>query len=206
MTTVHCKRCWSTLNMYEIDLLQVWSVWGASIITSITLQVKNRLNLLLPPLCETKHISGWGYILAWPLATVKGTETLHKCIWDCETKHKSGWVAFLWPLAAVEGTETLNICVWRRPIMSMMWVGCLNHILEKPRESPTTIPPPWLTVTVRPNMLDQAGVPFLWPVAAVKGTETLYMYMKKTCYEYEVGGCEKPRVTPTAATETVSQT
>jgi hypothetical protein len=28
----------------------------------------------------------------------------------------------------------------------------------------------------------------LWPIAAVAGAETLYICMKKTCYEYEGNG------------------
>jgi hypothetical protein len=33
MTTSHSSRCWNTLYMYEVDLLWVWMVWEASIIT-----------------------------------------------------------------------------------------------------------------------------------------------------------------------------
>jgi hypothetical protein len=62
MTTSHSGRCWNKLYMYEVDLIWVWSGWGASIITYSMLQVRDQVNLLLLP-CETKHISGWGCVL-----------------------------------------------------------------------------------------------------------------------------------------------
>jgi hypothetical protein len=52
---------------------------------------------------------------------------------------------------------------------------------EKPRESPTS------TEAVRPCIY-QAGIASLWPLAAVEGAETHYIWMKSTCYEYEVDG------------------
>ena len=33
MTASHSRRCWNILHMYDVDLIWVWSVWGASIIT-----------------------------------------------------------------------------------------------------------------------------------------------------------------------------
>jgi hypothetical protein len=72
--------------------------------------------------------------------------------------------------------------------MSMKWVRCLNHILqhtpsETPSESPTTA-----TLTVR--LVRPSIVTSLWLLAAVdsEGAETLYIYMNKACYEYEVDG------------------
>ena len=34
----------------------------------------------------------------------------------------------------------------------------------------------------------KAGATPLWPVATVEGAQTLYIYIKKTCYEYELYG------------------
>ena len=48
MTTSHNRRCWNTLYMYQIDLLWVWSGWGASIIIHSKIQVRNREKDLLP--------------------------------------------------------------------------------------------------------------------------------------------------------------
>jgi hypothetical protein len=47
MTTSHCNRCWNTVYMYAVDLLWVWMVWGASIITYSMTQVRNQVIILL---------------------------------------------------------------------------------------------------------------------------------------------------------------
>jgi len=45
----------------------------------------------------------------------------------------------------------------------------------------------------------------LWPVATVQGAETLYICMKKTCYEYELDGGinHKNKQTPTSHTNNI---
>jgi len=48
MTTRQSGRCWNTLYMYEVDLIWVWSGWGAPVTTHSMLQVRNRVNLLPP--------------------------------------------------------------------------------------------------------------------------------------------------------------
>jgi hypothetical protein len=67
MTTSHCRRCWNTIYMYEVNLLKVWSGWGASIIIyrMIQIQVRNQEILLLPSTIQhtTTVISGWHCIL-----------------------------------------------------------------------------------------------------------------------------------------------
>jgi len=60
MTTSHSGRCWNAWYMYDIDLIWVWSGWGASIITYSMLQVRETLLLLLLP---QWFISGWGCVL-----------------------------------------------------------------------------------------------------------------------------------------------
>jgi len=52
ITTSRCSRWWNALYIYELDLLWVWTGWGASIITYIIIQVRNQENhlLLLLPL------------------------------------------------------------------------------------------------------------------------------------------------------------
>ena len=67
MTTSHSSRYGKSLQMYEEDLLWVWSGLGFSIICNSRTpwQNQNQENHLLPPLpdCETQHISGWSCIL-----------------------------------------------------------------------------------------------------------------------------------------------
>jgi len=48
----------------------------------------------------------------------------------------------------------------------------------------------WLFETMR----YQVGVASLWPLATVAGAESLYICMKKTSYEYEVGWCSQSYV------------
>jgi hypothetical protein len=69
----------------------------------------------------------------------------------------------------------------------MKWVGRLYHNLQHdPSENPS--PTATATVTVKPSIY-QAGIAFLWPtLAAVYGTETLHICIKKTWHEDEVGG------------------
>jgi hypothetical protein len=48
-----------------------------------TLPVKNRVSLLRLPLCcdcETRQISGWGFIFLWPLATIDDAEMHYICM------------------------------------------------------------------------------------------------------------------------------
>jgi hypothetical protein len=49
MNTSHSSRCWNTLYMYEVDLLWVWMVWEASIITYSMTQVRNQVIIIQPP-------------------------------------------------------------------------------------------------------------------------------------------------------------
>jgi len=48
MTPSHGRRCSNALYVYEVYLIWVCSGWGASIITYNMIQVRNRVNLLLP--------------------------------------------------------------------------------------------------------------------------------------------------------------
>jgi hypothetical protein len=63
MTTGCSSRCWNALYIYELDLLWVWTGWGASIITCIIIQVRNQENHLPLPVTVRPSISGWGCIL-----------------------------------------------------------------------------------------------------------------------------------------------
>jgi hypothetical protein len=72
----------------------------------------------------------------------------------------------------------------------MRCMRCLNHDLQhdaskKPSELPTTTT---TTTTLPLQEQYQAGGASLWPLATVAGAETLYIYIKQTCYEYEVCG------------------
>ena len=63
---------------------------------------------------------------------------------------------------------------------------CLNHNLQhdaskKPSELPTT-------TTLPLQEQYQARAASLWPLATVAGAKLHYICMKKTWYEYEVGG------------------
>ena len=73
----------------------------------------------------------------------------------------------------------------------MKCVRCPNHTLQHDtrQKSPTAS-----TVTVRPS-IHPVGVAPLWEGAAVAEAETLYICMKKTCYEYEVCVGSKSYVT-----------
>ena len=70
----HSSRCWIALNMYEEDLLWVWSGWGTLI---------KRTNRDPPPIpttstlsrsqrAESKYQGVTAYL--WPVATVTGAE------------------------------------------------------------------------------------------------------------------------------------
>ena len=116
MTTGHSRSCWNTIYIYQVDLLWVWSGWDVSIISYSTLLVRLQVNHLPLPLWL------WDW---WDQAYIRVTS--------------------LWLPAAVdsEGVETL-LYIWTRPVMSMNWVGCLNHNIhlnpsETPSESPTAI-------------------------------------------------------------------
>jgi hypothetical protein len=66
MTAIRNRRCGNTIYMYEADLLWVWSVCGCrNHILHHMLQVRNRVNHLLPLwLCAQAYSSwGWGCIL-----------------------------------------------------------------------------------------------------------------------------------------------
>jgi hypothetical protein len=60
----------------------------------------------------------------------------------------------------------------------MKWVGCLNHNLQ--------LYPMRLQVNLL--LLYHTGFASLWPLAAVAGAETHYIYMNMIFYEYELGG------------------
>ena len=69
--------------------------------------------------------------------------------------------------------------------MSMNWIWCPNHNLqhiacEKPSESPTAT----MNHEVRPSV----GVASVWPLTTVEGAEILYIRMRQTCCEYDLGG------------------
>jgi hypothetical protein len=94
-------------------------------------------------------------------------------------------VTSLWLLAAVdsEGAETLYIYIWTRPVMSMKWMGCLNHnsssIPVRLQVNHLPLVPLWPSI-------HQAGVASLWPPAMVDGDEIHCICMKWICYEHEV--------------------
>jgi hypothetical protein len=83
MTTGHCSRCWNTLYMNEVDLLWVWTGWGASIITFHNLQHDASKKPSELPTTSTLPLQEQyqaGAASLWPLATVAGAETLYKYI------------------------------------------------------------------------------------------------------------------------------
>jgi len=83
--------------------------------------------------------------------------------------------------------------------MSMNWMGGLNHKTHCDSYFYTK----HITLSSKvPESIYQVGATSLWPVATVEGDETLNIYIKKTCYEYELdGGSQvsiiRPTVTPT---------
>ena len=73
----------------------------------------------------------------------------------------------------------------------MKGMGGLNH---KNKQIPTSY-----TNNIHSLVSDskyQGVAAYLWPVATVAGAELQYIYIKKICYEYEVG--EVPQTYPTA--------
>jgi hypothetical protein len=80
MTARHSRLCWKTLYDGEVDLLWVWSVYGASIIIYSKIQVRNQKNHLLPlRLWDPAYIRLTLKSL-WPLATKYDTDALYICI------------------------------------------------------------------------------------------------------------------------------
>jgi hypothetical protein len=155
MSTSRSSRCCNALYVYGEDLLRVWSVWGAPIMTYSMIQVKNCVNLQLP---------------LWAL-------TVNPSVYH------AGF-ASLWPLAAVAGAEThyiyMNLIFYEYEVCR---VPQYHNPSEKPRESPTTYYCLWLW-----DPAYQAGVESWWLPAAVEDAETHYMCMEKTWWEYEVCG------------------
>ena len=67
--------------------------------------------------------------------------------------------------------------------MSMKCVGGLNHTKYcRPTSNTKEIH------SQVPEGRYKGVAASLWPIAAVAGAETLYICMKKTCYEYEGNG------------------
>ena len=65
----------------------------------------------------------------------------------------------------------------------MKWVGGLNHKIHCDSNSYSQ------EIHSRvPESIYKAGATSLWPIATVAGAEVHYIWIKKTSYEYEVGG------------------
>ena len=81
----------------------------------------------------------------------------------------------------VEGAETLNICI-KKTCYEYELDGGFNH---KYLQWPTSY-----TNYIHSQVPEgiHEGVVALWPLEIVAGAETLYICMKKTCYEYEGNG------------------
>ena len=73
--------CWISLYMHDEDLLWLWRWWGVSIITYSMIQVRKRVNLVLPHWdCVRPSIYQLKVASIWPLTRVEGAETLYICI------------------------------------------------------------------------------------------------------------------------------
>jgi hypothetical protein len=147
------------IYVYQVDLLWVWSGWDVSIISYSTLLVRLQVNHLPLPLWL------WDW---WDQAYIRVTS--------------------LWLLAAVdsEGAETLYVYIWTRPVMSMKWMGCLNHNIhlnpsETPSESPTAISR-WVCILMTTGRSSRC-----W--------NALYICMNLIFYEYALGGVPQSKLT-----------
>jgi hypothetical protein len=67
-----------------------------------------------------------------------------------------------------------------------VWTGWGVSIISTNRDSKCES---MQNITLRSmRAYNKAGAKPLWPVATVEGGQTLYIYIKKTCYEYELDG------------------
>ena len=73
VTTGDSSRCWNALYIYELDLLWLWQVLAASIITYSMIQV-NLLSTLTVNPSILYHV---GVASIWPLAAVACAETYY---------------------------------------------------------------------------------------------------------------------------------
>jgi hypothetical protein len=173
----------------------------------------------------------------WPLTTVAGAESLYICMKKTSYEYEVGWgsqsyvtvephgktkrisdecwfylslewVASLWPLATVAGAESLYICMKKISHEYEVGWGSQSYVTVEPHGKTKRISTS--AGFTSPTSRYQAEVASIWPLATVTGAESLYTCMKKTSFEYEVGGwCSqsylavdpmaKPRESPTSA-------
>jgi hypothetical protein len=93
MTTSHNSRRWNTLYMNEVNLLWVWSGWGALIITYSILQVMNPHTLLLPLWLWNPSIYQAWVASLWQQDTMEDAE-YNVYVWSASDMCMK-WVRFL---------------------------------------------------------------------------------------------------------------
>ena len=108
--------------------------------------------------------------------------TKHITLRSHRAYHMAG-AASLWPLATAEGAETLYIYIKKTCYEYELDWGYHSQVLT---ETPTPAPSTSLLGLRSHRAYNKAGAASLWPLATVEGAETLYIYIKKTCYEYEL--------------------
>jgi hypothetical protein len=90
MTTIHNRLYQNTLYRYEEDLIGVWSGWGVLIIVYSMIQVRNRVNHLLPLWLWDQDISDCGCILMTTSQSLRCQNTFYMhedhligvwCVW-----------------------------------------------------------------------------------------------------------------------------
>jgi len=102
----------------------------------------------------------------------------------------SGYGGILMTTSHCSRCFALYIYIYSRPAMSMNWIWCPNHNLqhiacEKPSESPITY---HLLRYCHHEVRPSVGVASVWPLTTVEGAEILYIRMRQTCCEYDLGG------------------
>jgi hypothetical protein len=105
---------WNTLYMYKVDLIWVWSGWVVLIITYSTLQVRNRVNCLLPTTATVtvQQISGWSHILMTPSHSSRRGNTLYMYGVDLP------WVWSVWGVLIIIITYNLQHIASEKPSKS----------------------------------------------------------------------------------------
>ena len=106
--------------------------------------------------------------------------TKHITLRSHRAYNKAG-AASLWPVATVKGAELHYICIKKT---------CYEYELDWGVSIIRTNRDPYSCtkhITLRSHRAyNKAGAASLWPLATFDGAETLYIYIKKTCYEYEL--------------------
>ena len=159
MVTSH-YRSWNTSYMYKADLLWVWRGWVASIIRT------NRY----PPSTQRPRSKG---------------KEIHSQV--LEGRYQ-GMAASLWPLAIVAGAQLHYIykadLVW-------VWTGYGAPIITYSTLHVTNQVNHLLLLLLRychHEVRPSVGVASVWPLTTVEGAEILYICMRQTFYEYDLGG------------------